>query len=299
MMKKSRKHQLLTNKKKTKKFKKLNCSPSSDKNTFSCFSNEDLFKLKDLWNQKYPHRKINTNDTKLIWRMLKLYLKRNCDKESCWITQLTSNTEEKNDLLDSFSPKSPLKWKTNPTEWLSSVEIINVMQQYEKSHKCFKFLGPSPIDFDDPKAYGSCVWEDLCKFDLKSHNKKGKHKLGIIFNTDPHYKGGEHWISLFVNCKKKTIFFFDSAGNKVPDRIKKLVDKITSQGLQMSPSIKFKFDQNAPIEHQSKNTECGVYSLYFIVHMLKDKINGDYLKTKILPDEYIQQFRKIFFNEDL
>ena len=128
-MKKSRKHQLLRNKKKTKKFKKLNCSPSSDKNKFSCFSNEDLFKLKDLWNQKYPHRKINTNDTKLIWRMLKFYLKRNCDKESCWISQLTNDTEEKSDLLDSFSPKSPLKWKANPTEWLSSIEIINVMQQ--------------------------------------------------------------------------------------------------------------------------------------------------------------------------
>ena len=287
------------NKKKTLKFKKLNCSPSVEKNSFSCFSNEDLFKLKDKWNEKYPHNKITTNDTKVIWRMLKFYLKRNCDKESCWVKYVTDDQGEKDELLDSFSPKSPLNWKNNPNEWLSSVEIINVMRQYEKAYKCFQFLGPSPIDFDDPKAYGTCVWEDLCKFNLPYYIRKKKFKIGIIFNTDPHFKDGEHWISLFINCKKKIIFFFDSAGSKIPPRILKLVNKIMYQGERMNPPILFQFDQNYPVEHQYENTECGVYALYFIVQMLKDKISGEYLKKKILPDNYIQQFRKIYFNEEL
>ena len=33
--------------------------------------------------------------------------------------------------------------------------------------------------------------------------KRGKTKIGIIFNTDPHDKPGQHWISMFINIKKK------------------------------------------------------------------------------------------------
>ncbi len=302
MMRKSRRKQKGGNHHRTKKrnkFIKLNCSPDANGHSFSCYSKEDLKILKDTWNTKNPHAPIKSNDCKLIWKMLKFYLKRKCDKESCWTKSIVDDHTERKHLLDSFSPQSPLIWKKNPNEWLSSVEIINVMKQYENAYKCFKFIGPSPIDFDDPKSYGSCVWEDLCKFNLQNHINKNKFKIGIIFNTDPHYKDGEHWISLFINCKKKLIFFFDSVGSKPPPEIMKFVRKIQDQGRSLKKPIEFTYDENHPFEHQKKNTECGVYSLYFIVHMLKDKLGKDYLKTKNLPDEYIQQFRKIYFNEDL
>ncbi len=285
--------------KKRTKFIKLNCSPDSNGHSFSCYSKDDLYLLKNIWNNNNPHAKIKTSDPKEIWKMLKFYLKRKCDKESCWAKSLALDNGQKKHLLDSFSPQSPLIWKKNPNEWLSSVEIINVMKQYEKAYKCFKFIGPSPIDFDNTRSYGSCVWEDLCKFNLQNHINKNKNKIGIIFNTDPHYKDGEHWISLFINCKKKLIFFFDSVGNKPPEEILKLVRKIQDQGRTLKKPIEFQYDENHPFEHQMKDTECGVYSLYFLVHMLKDKLHKDYLKTKKLPDEYIEKFRKIYFNPDL
>ena len=67
----------------------------------------------------------------------------------------------------------------------------------------------------------------------------------------------------------------------------------------MSPKINFKFNTNEGIEHQYGNTECGMYSLFFIVHMLEDKITEHYLKTHILKDKYMQKFRKVYFNESL
>ena len=173
------------------------------------------------------------------------------------------------------------------------------MGQYEKTYKCFEFLGPSPIDYDAHKLFGECVWEELCHFSLSNQIKKGKTKIGIIFNTDPHNKPGEHWISLFINVKKAQIYFFDSAGNKIPDQIEKFVNTVMEQGKNLKNPIYFKFDQNYPVEHQYKNTECGIYSIFFLVHMLEDKITGEYLKTHILKDEYIQKFRKIYFNEEL
>ena len=189
--------------------------------------------------------------------------------------------------------------KKNPNEWLSSIDIMNVMKQYEKAYKCFDFIGPTPIDFDTRKLYGECVWDELCNFSIQEQIKNGKTKIGIIFNTDPHYKPGQHWISMFINIKKKRIFFFDSTGDKAPPEIMNFVNRIKEEGLQLNKKIKFKFDSNEGVEHQYGNTECGIYSLYFIVHMLEDKLTEHYLKTHILKDAYMNKFRRIYFNDHM
>jgi len=285
-----------------KPFVKLNCSPKgkNEVKEYTCYTDADLQKLRDMWNARHPDKPINTNDSKEIWDMLKNYYANICNKESCWIRQMTKGTKMEKELLDSFSPVSPNEWKKNPNEWLSSLDIIEVMNQYEKTYKCFDFMGPSPIDYDTHKLYGECVWDELCHFNLEEQIKKGKSKIGVIFNTDPHNKGGEHWISLFINIKKGTIFFFDSAGNKIPKQIMKFVNTVTEQGRALNTNpINFTFDQNYPIEHQYHNTECGIYSLFFIIHMLEDKITGHYLKTHVLKDEYMEKFRKVFYNENL
>jgi hypothetical protein len=284
-----------------KSFVKLNCSPETkdDKNEFTCYSHDDLFKLRNLWNARHPDAKIETNDSKEIWQVLKRNYSSVCNKESCWIKQIAKGTKMEKELLDSFAPKSPEEWKKNPTEWLSSVDIIKVMRQYETNYKCFDFIGPSPIDYDTQQLYGECVWEELCHFNLEEQIKKGKFKIGIIFNTDPHYKGGSHWISLFINIKKGTIFYFDSAGDKAPNQIMKFVNSVIEQGHSLEKRINFKFDQNYPTDHQQNTYSCGVYSLFFIVHMLEDKVTGHYLKTHRFKDSYIESFRKKYFNEDL
>jgi hypothetical protein len=282
--------------------KRLQCSPlrKKNKNDFSCFSSEDLYKLRDLWNMRHPDALIKTNEPKEIWSALKNYMGSVCNKESCWLKQnFVGNEKIKKELEDAFAPKSPNEWKKNPNEWLSSVDILDVMKQYEKAYKCFEFIGPSPIDYDVKKLYGECVWNELCNFNLKDQIKNGKTKIGIIFNTDPHYLGGSHWVSLFINIKRKKIFYFDSAGDTIPKRVKHFVDGVIEQGKTLEPRIDFEFDQNYPVEHQYGNTECGIYGLYFIVHMLEDKINAHYLKTHVLKDTYMQKFRKVYFNEEL
>ena len=291
----------ISNAKTTKKMRKLNCSPKpkDEINEFSCYTNKSLFKLRDLWNARHPDAKIESSSPKEIHRLLTEKLSSVCNKESCWLKQKNDFGKLSSDMTDSFAPESPQEWKTNPNEWLSSIDIMKVMKQYEKAYKCFEFIGPSPIDFDTKKLYGECVWEELCKFSLEEQIKNGKTKIGIIFNTDPHNKPGQHWISMFINIKTKSIFFFDSTGDKPLPQIMALVNRIRSQGLAMTPKLKFKFDSNEGVEHQYGNTECGIYSLFFIVHMLEDKLTEHYLKTHILKDEYMQQFRKVYYNDSL
>jgi len=286
---------------KPKTLKKINCSPKpKDKlNEFSCYTNEALINLRDHWNARHPDVKITSNSPKEIHRELSEQLKDICNNEACWLKQKLAFGQLESEFADSFAPESPPEWKKNPNEWLSSTDIIKVMKQYEKAYKCFDFIGPSPIDFDTRKLYGECVWEELCNFNLEKLIKKGKTKVGIIFNTDPHNKPGQHWISMFINIKKKTIFFFDSTGDKPTSEIKNLIERIKEQGYNMHPKINFKVDSNEGIEHQYGNTECGIYSLFFIIHMLEDTMTEHYLKTHILKDEYMQEFRHVYFNESL
>jgi len=288
-------------KKETLKLKKVNCSPKpkGEINDFSCYTNKSLYKLRDLWNARHPDVKITTTSPKDIHSQISEKLKGVCNKESCWIKQKAEFGPIESDMADSFAPESPPEWKKNPNEWLSSIDIINVMKQYEKAYKCFDFIGPSPIDFDTRKLYGECVWDELCNFNIEEQIKSGKTKIGMIFNTDPHNKPGQHWISMFINIKNKKIFFFDSTGDKPSSQIMELVNRIIEQGLSLKPKIHLKFDSNEGIEHQYGNTECGIYSLYFIVHMLEDKTTEHYLKTHILKDEYINKFRHIYFNDSL
>lgn len=280
---------------------KVNCSPKpkGEMNEFSCYTNKSLYKLRDLWNARHPDVKIKTSSPKEIHLLISEKLSGVCNKESCWLKQKDKFGILESDLADSFAPESPNEWKKNPNEWLSSVDIMDVMKQYESAYKCFDFIGPSPIDFDTKKMYGECVWDELCNFSVEQQIKNGKTKIGIIFNTDPHNKPGQHWISMFINIKKKQIFFFDSTGDKPSPEIMKLVERIKKQGLELDKKIIFKYNSNEGVEHQYGNTECGVYSLFFIVHMLEDKLTEHYLKTHILKDEYINKFRKIYFNESL
>ena len=283
------------------KLEKVNCSPKDKKEIkdFTCYTENSLFKLRDKWNLRHPYEKITTNDPKEIHKILSSFLSELCNKESCWLKQKDEFGDLDENFKESFAPESPAEWKKNPNEWLSSLDIIKVMKQYEKAYKCFDFIGPSPIDFDKKKIYGECVWEELCNFDLEYQIKKGKTKIGIIFNTDPHDKPGEHWISMFVNIKKGKIYFFDSVGRTAPHQVKKFVENIENQGKLLNPKINFEYDENHPVEHQYGNTECGVYSIFFIVHMLEDKFTEEYLKTHLLKDKYMEKFRKVYFNDKL
>ena len=68
---------------------------------------------------------------------------------------------------------------------------------------------------------------------------------------------------------------------------------------KLNPKINFKFEHSDGVEHQYENTECGIYSLFFIIHMLQDKTSENFYKTHIIKDDQIQNYRKIYFNEEL
>ena len=196
--------------------------------------------------------------------------------------------------MDTFAPQAPKEWIKNPTEWLTSIDILEVMKQYEKSYPSFEFIGPSPIDYDTHKAYGECVWEELCEFSLKKNLNKKKTKIGIIFNLDKHDKDGSHWIALFIDALRKKIYYLDSYGEKIPRQVKKFVKKVQKQANMLGKG-QYKLIENKR-RHQYSESECGMYCLYFIIQMIKGRsFNAIFQKNRI-KDKWMIHMRKKYFN---
>ena len=62
------------------------------------------------------------------------------------------------------------------------------------------------------------------------------------------------------------------------------------------------------LEHQKGNNECGMYSLFFIITMLTNKVNNkkfknmkqklNYFTKNRINDKFVFQKRKQYFNEE-
>ena len=54
-----------------KKFTKAQCSPlvknSSDKRPYTCYTTQQLHKMRDLWNARHPDARIEHTESKKIW----------------------------------------------------------------------------------------------------------------------------------------------------------------------------------------------------------------------------------------
>ena len=261
------------------------CAPGKGDN-ISCFSNNSLKKIATKFNDKYGKR-ININDNKKkVWKQLRKELSKKCNNEWCWIEQdFIKNLRD--DEIDNytFKPKKPKgKYK-----WLNSLDIDDVMNQYEKIYPDFTFFGPVPIDFEE-------INTELTNFNLKKFISSNKNKFGVIYNLDPHYKSGSHWVSMFVhfNIKKKkcTIDFFDSVANPPSKEIKDFINKISEKTKNIGiKKVEININKR---QHQFDDYECGVYSLNFIIQRLKGKLFNNITKNIILDEEMNKYRNKIF-----
>lgn len=282
--------------KKKDKFKILECTPNKKTKRInnSCYEDKILFKMKNIWN-RYNSDKIITNEPRKIWYFLKNKFKKSCDDELCWLKYKNFkkyfNFEE---IQNNFRPIAPEKWKNNFYEWLSSLDIIKVMKQYEKNFTNFVFIGPSSIDFDDKEQFGICVFEKLCKFDLKKYYDNKKTKIGIILNLDYHYNRGTHWVSLFIDLDKNFIFYFDSNGVKIPKRVNILINRILEQGHLIQKNFKVLSNEGNP--HQNKDGSCGMYAMYVIIQLLQELQEPYFYINNKVSDEDVQKCRKKYYN---
>jgi len=224
-----------------------------------------------------------------------------CNDQICWLQQ--DFVKELNDKsLDKvFRPKGPQGRFT----WLSNFDIEAVMKQYELKYNDFKFLGALPIDFED------LTWLENVPIDFNKLVQNNKYKIGAIINVDYHWQNGSHWVALYTDLNKKQIYYFDSYGIKPNKRIRVFVKKIakflknnynydiTSESISLMKDKDNHYEKVFDIKYnknrkQYENSECGVYSINFILRLLKGE-DFDYISNNKLPDKEVNKCREYYF----
>ena len=128
---------------------------------------------------------------------------------------------------------------------------------------------------------------------MEKHIQNGINKIGVIFNIDPHYKEGSHWVAMFIDVRKEGIYYFDSYGERIPHKINKFGKDVIQQGKRLK--LNFEFIKNKK-RHQYKESECGMYSLFIIIQMIKGKQSFEDLANTHITDERMLRLRKEYFN---
>jgi hypothetical protein len=283
-------------------FRLLRCAPNVEgNNAFSttCYTKDAFDKLKDAWNLRNKNEHISSNNPKQIWEFLRRKFNNVCEHERCWLEQeFMKNSVTKDMKLYTHAPTHPNEWKKNIDEWLDSYDIKRVMRQYEHKYPSFSFIGPSPVNYYTIFNDGHCVWDDLCKFKLEKMIKR-KTDIGVIFNLDPHYMDGSHWVALYLDLKRGKIYYFDSVGKEPHPDIMQFIQMVQLQSIQLDN--RYDYIQNT-LQHQQRDGQCGMYCIYFILSMLerkmedKDKIADELMNNRI-EDDKMAKLRSILYND--
>jgi len=270
------------------------CGPTISFENGSCIPLNLLIKMAMVYNKKNKDKSISLYDsleelspdkykTYLLFEFQKRFKNSN---HSEWVNNKIFDNlakEDKEYLQTSvFRPEGP----QGQFQWLSTIDINKTLLQYENKYPDFVFLGAVPIDFNDLDYY------PFQKMNFNNLRKEGKSRLGVIFNLDEHYKGGSHWVSLFSDLEKGQIYFSDSYGRKPEKRISHFMERIKDY-LETCNINNIDMRHNTT-QHQKGNSECGVYSINFILRLLKGK-TFDHLTRKRLTDEKVNKCRLRYF----
>ena len=298
-------------------FKRKHCSPKKTNTNYSCLSTNSIRKIAKAIN-KIPGITIKTrklSDKQLYNKICRVMENNfNCKNEACWlkIQKLLKHLSKKDVkyFRKHFRPHMPKEIVDDYSEWISNFDIESVLKQYHEERDDFYFYGAVPIDFN------KCSVSDLCKIDIHKHLKHGQNKLGVVFNTDKSNKPGKHWISMYVDIVGQNlngtpgIYFFDSFAKPPGKAIKKFITKILDFMYQKKYNSKFdsKMVTNRSnklkdfditynkVRHQYKSSECGVYSINFILRLLKGDEDFHDISTNVTKDDEVNACRDVYFN---
>jgi len=278
------------------------CAIGRDNSNDTCFTLDELHTIAKDYNKTVSdNKKINLWPTK---KQMLVELKEKlteCSDQTCWPTLKFIKDNES--LNEAFKPNGP----SGQYDWLSTTEINECMERYMDVYPEFLFIGAVPIDIEDLKQFG------VKNLDYDKIAKKGKTKIGIIYNLDEHYKSGSHWVSFFIDSENKRIYYSDSAAKPPDVRVKRLVKKIAERWYKSDTGQKISLpidsymnekEQNIvekrygikynKTQHQFGGSECGVYSINFIVRLLRGD-NFDIIHKNRVTDKEMNVCRNEYF----
>jgi hypothetical protein len=220
-----------------------------------------------------------------------------CDSEVCLlknpqVSQFIGPVKADEILHERFKPSGP----ADSTAWLNNDNIDYVLEQWAKKYPNFTHVPFQMIDFDITKT-------ELANIDLISLYESDTRKMGCVINTDKSTGKGIHWFCVFIDMSdenKWTLEYFDSAGDYpkgsvhrwLNEQRAKLGAKYTNKDIQV-------VDVTKSNQLQKSTTECGVFSLWYILSRLNNIPYTYFTQPNASDDKMMYEFRRFLFRHDL
>lgn len=188
------------------------------------------------------------------------------------------------ELKKQLKPPGPID-----TTWLSNFNIEDVLSLFSKNpeHKFVAFKCELR-DFDNGGQRA------LDKFECKTD-----WCYGIVLNTDKSPGRGEHWVAVFADLRSPdrwTVEYFNSGKNTFPEFAKLITD--WADKLRAIDGAPAQIDAFNVVKNQLQydNTECGVYSLSFVIGRVIGIPSEAFSGNEPIPFEKINALRKTLFS---
>jgi hypothetical protein len=231
--------------------------------------------------------------------------KTGCDSELCVLTSnlfqnfvVTKGAENdvKRDVEVRFKPKGP----RDNTDLLSNYDIDGVMRKWAYKFETFYPCPFAMMDFEtNGDQFGEFCFKSMLEGKLGFGGTRKKFDcFGCVVNTDVSSGRGKHWVAVFVDCRKPSVWhveYFNSVGNPPPKPMIKWMERTKSDLYKHGGgSAEVLSIPVTDVDHQESQTECGLYSLYYIRRRIENTPHT-FFQTKIVPDDAMTEFRKHIF----
>jgi hypothetical protein len=224
-----------------------------------------------------------------------------CKTEECALVTIAKENPMASAIVaetirDNFKVDGP----ADSTKWLNNSNIDDILAQLVRKHPSVYHMPFHMIDFEDQDLpSGKITLKNVSL--VKDVINRGKDMFCVVINTDKYGNPGLHWFALFCDFRGSpedasvkhhaTIEYFNSSGASAPLRIKEWMSRAEME--LEAAGYPTKRISAAVIQHQRSDTECGVYSLYYIYRRIKGASVEEFA-TRI-PDAQMIAFRKKMF----
>lgn len=219
--------------------------------------------------------------------------KYNCNSETCVLSNYEVKKYVDSDLIESvlkenFKPLGPKCTK----EWLSNFDIDDVLDQMKKKYKHKNFLH-IPFQMRDFEKTGS----ELANLNWQDEYTKGFRTFGTVMNTDYSTGKGIHWFAIFGDFSDGldvfTVEYFNSSGELPLPEVNAWMKKF-KHSLNFEKPVKDLITTR--IVNQQSSSECGLYSLYYIISRLHG-VSWEWFNKNRVKDKVMYEFRKYLFRD--
>ena len=197
-------------------------------------------------------------------------------------------------LKDKFVPTGP----SDSTALLDNFNIDNTLAQWSNGSKkefgrCFYHIPFQMIDFQEEKT-------ELANINLMGLIKNGFDCFGVVLNTDVSSGRGKHWFALFGDLKHKgtqddpyVLEYFNSSGYPPRPQVTVWLEKVKHDMLKDHKKyVDIVYAAHKQIQYSQ--TECGVWSLTYILSRLLGKPHDWMVKVGVNDADMINLRKNLF-----